>query len=99
MKKLPKGNDEEEGIDFVPQPKVRSRRFPVNSMFMTVVGRPVKEKKFDGRTHLEQVSKQVEVKKLTSHQNFTDDVSINLQIKEGAWRDLYSDGVTVDELQ
>ena len=44
MKKLPKGNDEEEGIDFVPQPKVRSRRFPVNSMFMTVVGRPVKEK-------------------------------------------------------
>ena len=53
MKKLPKGNDEEEGIDFVPQPKVRSRRFPVKSIFMAVVGRPVKEKKIDGRIHLE----------------------------------------------
>ena len=36
---------------------------------------------------------------MTSHQNFTDDVSINLQIKEGAWRDLHSDGITVDELR
>ena len=45
------------------------------------------------------MSKQVEVKKLAYHQNFTYDVSINLQIKEGAWRDFHSDGITVDELQ
>ena len=36
---------------------------------------------------------------MTSHQNFTDDVSINLQIKEGTWRDIHSDGITVDELR
>ena len=83
IKKLPQGKDEPEGADFVVQPKVRSRRFPVKAMFMGVVGRPVPSKNFDGLIHLEQVSKSVKVKKLTCHQNFTDNVIVNIQIKQG----------------
>ena len=66
---------------------------------MGVVGRPVPSKNFDGRIHLERVSKSVKVKKLTCHQNFTDDVIVNIQIKEGHWRDLHSEGATVDEMR
>jgi len=53
VKRLPRGEDEEEGVDFIPQPKVRSRRFPVKAMFMGVVGRPIPEKQFDGKIHME----------------------------------------------
>ena len=99
IKILPKTEDEAEGIDFIAQPKVRSRRFPVKAMFMGVVGRPDECKKFDGRIHLERISKRVEVKKLTSHQSFCDDVMINMQIKQGDWRNLHSVGATVDEMR
>ena len=50
---------------------------------MGITGRPIPEKNFDGRVRLERVSKTVEVKKLTSYQNFSDDVIINSEIKEG----------------
>ena len=52
IKRLPKGEDEEEGVDYIPQPKVRSRRFPIKSMFMGVVARPVPSKKIDGKGFL-----------------------------------------------
>ena len=94
VKKLPRGPDEEEGIDFVPPQKVLSRRFPVKAMFMGVVGRPIKTKNFDGRIHLEGVSKTVAVSRLTSHQNFCEDVQINEQVKRGGWRDLHVEGMT-----
>ena len=64
---------------------------------MGVVGRPVPHKKIDGKIHIKRVSKTVEVKNLTSHQNFFDDVIINEQIKNGGWRHLHSDGMIVDE--
>ena len=95
VKKLPRGPDEEEGIDFVPPQKVLSRRFPVKAMFMGVVGRPIKTKNFDGRIHLERVSKTVVVSRLTSHQNFCEDVQINEQVKRGGWRDLHVEGMTL----
>ena len=40
VKRLPLGPNEVPGSDFIPVPKVRSRRFPVKSMFMGVIGRP-----------------------------------------------------------
>ena len=48
IKRLPLQEGEEEGDDFIPQPKMRSRRFPIKSMFMGVVGRPRKDKEFNG---------------------------------------------------
>ncbi len=66
---------------------------------MGVVGRPNKERKFDGRIHMERVSKTQEVKKMTSHQSFCDDVIINQQIKRGSWRDLHCEGCTVEEMR
>ena len=63
---------------------------------MGVVGRPIKERNFDGRIHMERVSKIVEVKKMTSHQNICDDVIVNAQIKDGAWENLHYDGMTLD---
>ena len=99
VKKLPRGPNEEEGVDIVPPQKVRSRHFPVKAMFMGVVGRPINEKNFDGKIHLERVSKTVEVTKLTAHQNFCDDVVVNCQIKQGGWRDLHVEGMSLDEMR
>ena len=52
IKRLPKSEEEEEGDDFIPQPKVRSRRFPIKAISMGVVGQTVEAKKqwtnFDG---------------------------------------------------
>ena len=82
-KKLPRSQEEAKDADFIVQPKVQSWRFPVKAMFMGVVGRPDKYRNVDGRIHLERVSKCVEVKKLTSHQNFSDNIIINSEIKRG----------------
>ena len=73
IKKLPLGEAEVPGCDFIPSPKMRSRRFPVKSMFMGVVANPNPEKGFDGRILLERISEEVEVKKKYTHQRFTDD--------------------------
>lgn len=71
----------------------------MNVMFMGVVGRPVESKIFDGHVHLERVSKAVEVKKLTSHQNFSDDVLVNSEIKQGGWKHLHTEGMIVGKLR
>ena len=42
---------------------MRSRRFPVKSMFMGVVDRPRPDKKFDGRNLLVRVSRTNVIKK------------------------------------
>ena len=57
MKVLPKGrhkNDEEGEMKLL---KMLSRRFPVKRMFMAVVGRPLPHRNFDGKIHLERLSK------------------------------------------
>ena len=73
IKKLPRAADEDEGADYYSQPKVRSRRFPIKAMYMGVVGRPIPEKNFDGRVHLERVSQTKTVQKMMAHQNFSDE--------------------------
>ena len=99
IKKLPRGRHEEEGVDTYKQPKVRSRRFPVKSMFMGVVGRPIAAKQLDGKVHLERISENKEVKKLTTNTKFCDNYSLNSLIKEGGWRDLHTEGSTVEEMR
>ena len=77
------------GSDFIPAPKMRSRRFPVKSMFIGVVARPQPAKGFNGRIHLERISEQVKVTKRTAHHRFTDDRLINSELKNENWRNLY----------
>ena len=77
---------------------MRSYHFPVKAIFIGCVGRPVTDRGFDGRTHIERVSKTVVVSKLTAHPKFTYDVLVNLQIKGGSWQDLHYEGIIVDKM-
>lgn len=56
---------------------------------MGVVRMPAPHRQFNGMVFLERVSKRVSVSKITSHQNFTDQVIINQVIKNGKWRGLF----------
>ena len=99
IKRLPLQPGEEEGSDFIPQPKVLSRRFPIKSMFLGCIGRPRPDKGFDGKILLERISETTVVTKMTANQNFSDDVLINSEIKQGKWKDLYVDGMPIGELR
>ena len=68
-------------------PKMLSQRFPVKSMFMGVVGRPIPYHNFDGKIFLERVSKKRYISKCTAHSNFSDDAIVNAEIKMGKWID------------
>ena len=83
IKRLPKGDEKEDGADFIVLPKVRSRRFLIKGMFMRVCGRPIQNKNFDGKLHLEKVSKITVLKKMTTHQNFCNDWMLNNENKDG----------------
>ena len=86
IKKLPRGVHEPVGVDIITHPKIVSRRYPIKSMFLGVVGRPIPYRGFDGKVLLERVSKDVLVIKQPAHQNFSDDILVNSAIKEGECR-------------
>ena len=88
IERLPLGDGEAPGSDFIPAPKMRSRRFPVKSMFMGVVAKPQAEKGFNGGIHLERISVRDKVTKKSAHQRFSDDRNLNNEIKQGEWRKL-----------
>ena len=77
------GPHEKEGDDKICHPKMLSRRYPVKSMFMGVVGRPLPHRNFDGKIFLERVSKRKFIQKCTAHTNFSDDTLVNNEIKNG----------------
>ena len=52
-----------EGNDTIKHPQMRSRRFPVESMSIGIVGCPRPDKNFDGRIFLERISKTYTIKK------------------------------------
>ena len=81
IKRLPLGEHEEEGTDTYWLPKTISCRFLIKIMFLGVVDRPVPQRDFDGKTLLEYINEQVPVSKLTSYQNFSDNLLINCAIK------------------
>ena len=86
IKRLPLGPNKKPGNDFIPQPKIGSQLFPVKSMFLPVIGCPRKEKGFNGKILLEQVSKTVTISRMVSHQKGSDNVLINAEIKNERWR-------------
>ena len=54
---MPLGKYESVGDDGYSHSKMLSRRFPVKSMFMGVVGRTIVHRNFDGKIFLKRVSK------------------------------------------
>ena len=100
IKILPHATHEPIGADFVKRPKTRSRRFPIKIMYLGVVGRPrtVGDTHFNGRIMLERISKTSQVVKKTKHQRFTTDAVANYELKNGRWKDLYVNGMTVGEM-
>ena len=72
----------------IKRPKMLSRRYPIKTMFLVVMGRPILHRNFNGKIHLERVAKTKYVNTRTSHSNFSFDAVINLEIKSGGWRDL-----------
>ena len=70
-------------------------------MFLSVIGRPRKDKEFNEKVLLERVSKTVMITKMTSHQKNSDDILINSEIKNIMWRNLYmsNQNMTIHELK
>ena len=69
-------------------PKISLRHFPVKSMFLDVIKRPILYRAFDRQVLLKQVSKEVDVTKLTAHHNFSNYLLINNTIKLGEWNNI-----------
>ena len=81
------------------RPKAVSRRHPVKSMFMGVIGWPRPDMGFDGKIFLRRVSRPKQITRATVHRRFVDETGLNNELKNGAWRSLYSQGMTVGELR
>ena len=88
IKHLPLVEGEENNITVAQKGKMISRRFPIKTMFMGVVARPIPHRRFGGKVLMERVSTTKRVKKATSHRNFTDDALVNEAICNGEWREL-----------
>ena len=55
-------------------------------MYLGVVAQPVLEFGFDGKVHLERLSKEKSLQQTKQNQNFSDVIEINTQLKQGDWR-------------
>ena len=97
MKVLPKNDCENGNVLEVKKSKMLSRRFPIKTMFMGVVGRPIPHRRFNGKIFMERVSKTKYVTSATSHTNFSDDALVNDAIKMGGWKDLVDSTVSTTE--
>ena len=89
-------------------PTTRSRRFPVKSMHLGVVGIPNPTldsdgKAFDGKVYLQRVSETIQYKQRAHNQNFSDSATSNAMLRNGEWydedADLVVDGMTLGDLR
>ena len=100
IKILKLGAHEKKGADKIVLPKMLSWRFPVKSIFIGVVGRPIPYHNFDGKIFLERVSKKRYISKCTAHSNFSDDAIVHAEIKMGKWIKYIADfQLSVSELK
>ena len=86
LKDLHKEDHEDEGVVTFIRTNIVSHYFPVNLIFLGVVGKLLPHRDFDGELLLDRVSEEVEVIRMTLHQNFSDNVLVNNTIKDGEWR-------------
>ena len=68
-------------------------------MFLGVIGRPRPEHNFDGKIHLESISKKCKVTQQKANQSWSNDALVNSEMKEGSWNALYLEGMTWGELK
>ena len=94
-KLLPKGANETEEPQ-IPTVTLVSCRHAAKVMYLGVVSCPIPGK-FDGKIHLERVSKKAKYKKKTHNEQFSEEVGINESIKEG-WKKEVHSGMTASEL-
>ena len=100
LKILPPANDEDPDKVAPHIPTTLSRRNSIKSMFMGVVANPEPEHNFDGKIFLKRICKEDTYKKLSDHQNFSDDASLNGQLKDGEWKQLVvGDDMKLSELR
>jgi len=99
LKELPANESENSEDCKLKRPKATSRRYPVKIMYMGVVARPRPEHNFDGKILLLRVSERRQLKQATANERFVDDALLNAMLKEGEWRKLYSDDMTISELR
>lgn len=57
-------------------------------MFMGIVMRPLPYRNVNGKILLKRVSEDIVISALTSHTQFSDDVYVNMSLKNGDWRPL-----------
>ena len=67
-------------------------------MAFGAIAKPQPEHNFEGKVMLERVSKKVKAKQMSRNQRFTDDLHLNNDLKEGAWRNLVVDDQWADDL-
>ena len=100
-KHLPAADFEEDEDVYTPAPTTRSRRFMAKVMFMGVIARPVNPMMrflgrcrpgwMDGKIFLKRVSKMKVRKQASRHKKYVDCGLLNAMIKEGDWKNHYSD--------
>ena len=79
-----------EPIDLLDQRFCRNT-IPKKRMLLGVVGRSIPQCNFNGYIMFENISKDMDVTKLTSHSRFSNDVLVNLTIKSGKQRMVVAD--------
>ena len=82
---LPPLEGEPPGSDVVVQLKMRNGPHPVKVMSMGVVANLIPLYNFDGKIFLERISMEKTTTITTHHQQFSDDVNVNVLIKNGGW--------------
>ena len=97
LKVLPRGKYENKDIMTVIKNKMLSRRYPIKTMFMAVVGRPLPHRNFNGKIHIERVSETKFISKCTAHTNFSDDAIVNDELKSMAWKSIISTESTCED--
>ena len=98
VKDIATRKNEKKKVKAVQRNKMLSRRFPIKTMFMAVVGRPLPHRNFNGKIHIERVSETKYISKCTAHTNFSDDAVINAEMKAMEWKSLVTNENTCEEL-
>jgi len=77
--------------------KTKSRRFRTKIMYLGVVGKPMPQHNFCGKVCLERVAETKVAEKLSSHENFSDEIARCAAIKAG-WRGVVAPTQTAAEM-
>ena len=67
-------------------------------MYLGVITKPNPEHDFDGKIFLQRVSRSMEYKKVTHNQWFTDDGTLDSDLRNGDWLNLLVDDMTLGDL-